>query len=60
MVPLVVNVARGSPGFESLLVDPPTNDTATTVGSNSCVDCYDCDYNCEECDTGKTEQQFNC
>ena len=51
MAPLVVDVARGSPGFESLLVNPPTSDTATAAGSNHCVDCYDCDINCEECDS---------
>ena len=51
MVPLVVEAARGSPGFESLLADPPGDKAVIDIDSGQCVDCYDCDFNCEECDS---------
>jgi hypothetical protein len=45
--------AHGAPAFETILDLDSNAMHGAVLGAeeNYCPDCYDCDMNCEECDT---------
>ena len=41
----------GELGFESILASRAVGANDSALDCNYCPDCYDCDPNCEECDS---------